>query len=111
LPTVAISVPTPGQTLPNAPITFSGSAADNVGVTFVRVAIKNRTTGLWWHSDGTWGNYQLQVCALGSPGATATTWSFGWTPPGSGLYSVLAESQDAAGNKATPKPTNQFTVT
>jgi hypothetical protein len=79
-------------------------------VTFVRVAIKNRTTNLWWHSDGTWGNYQLQVTALGSPGATSTTWSLTWTPPGPGSYSLLAEAQDAAGNKTVPKPTNRFTV-
>jgi hypothetical protein len=98
------------QTFPNAPITFNGTAADNVGVAFVRIAIKNRTTGLWWHAGGTWGTYQLQVCSLGNPGSMSTTWSYVWTPPGPGQYSVLAESQDAAGNRAVPKPTIRFIV-
>jgi DNA-binding beta-propeller fold protein YncE len=111
-PTVSIAVPTQDQVFPNGPITFSGSAADNVGVTAVRVAIKDRTTNLWWRSNGTWGAYQLQNATLGTPGGTSTTWSYAWTPPTTaGSYSVLAESADAAGNVANPKPTNRFSVT
>ena len=112
LPTATITTPAPNQAYNGlSPITFSGTAADNVGVTAARVAIKNVTTNLWWHSDGTWSSvYQLQNATLGTPGATSTTWSYVWTPPASGSYSVLVESADAAGNVDMPKPTNAFTV-
>ena len=58
-PAVTITVPTPNQSFPNAPITFSGTATDNLGVTRVDVDIKNRTTGLWLRNDGSWGAFQV----------------------------------------------------
>ncbi len=113
-PTVAITVPTTNQVFPNAPITFSGTAADNVGVSTVRVAIKDtaRPAGSnWWRSNGTWGAYQTQNTTLGTPGGTNTTWSYNWTPPSTGSYSVLAEGLDAALNiTPAPKPTVLFSV-
>ena len=112
IPTATITAPAPNQAyIGLSPITFSGTAADNVGVTAARVAIKNTATNLWWHSDGTWSSvYQLQNASLGTPGGTSTSWSYTWTPPLTGSFSVLIESADAAGNVNLPKPTNAFTV-
>jgi hypothetical protein len=78
--------------------TFSGSASDNAGVTSVRVAIKNQSTGLWWHADGSWGAFQSVPAKLGSPGAKSTSWSLTWTPPSTGNYGIQAVAWDAAGN-------------
>jgi DNA-binding beta-propeller fold protein YncE len=111
LPTATMTVPAQNQVYQGlSPITFSGTAADNVGVTAARVAIKNIATNLWWRSNNTWGAYQLQPASLGTPGGTSTTWSYTWTPPMTGSFSVLVESADAAGNVAVPKPTRSFTV-
>jgi DNA-binding beta-propeller fold protein YncE len=111
LPTVTMTAPTQNQAYVGlSPITFSGTASDNVGVTIARVAIKNISTGQWWRSGNTWGAYQLQNATLGTPGGTSTTWSYTWTPPMTGSFSVLVESVDAAGNVAVPKPTRAFTV-
>ena len=112
-PTATLTSPAPGQTYTGlAAITFRGTATDNIGVTAARVAIKNVATNLWWHSDGTWSSvYQLQAASLAAPGAASSSWSYAWTPPATGSYSVLIESADAAGNVNTPKPTNAFTVT
>ena len=111
LPTATMTSPTQNQTYVGlSPITFSGTASDNVGVTIARVAIKNTATNQWWRSNNTWGTYQLQNATLGTPGGTSTTWSYTWTPPFTGSFSVLVESVDAAGNVAVPKPTRAFTV-
>jgi hypothetical protein len=49
---------------------FNGTAADNVGVTTARVAIKNVANNLWWRSNNTWGAYQAQNATLGTLGGT-----------------------------------------
>ena len=36
------------QSLPLGPITFGGTATDNVGLADVQVGIQNRTTLRWW---------------------------------------------------------------
>ena len=48
-PNGTVTVPTANQSFPRAPIAFSGSATDNVGVTKVQLAVKNRTTNQWWN--------------------------------------------------------------
>jgi sugar lactone lactonase YvrE len=109
-PTVSVVAPTRNQVFPVEPITFTGSASDDVGVSTVQVAIRNVTTQLWWHANGTWGTYQVQTTSLGTPGGKTTSWSYGWTPPAVGSYSVLALAKDAAGNVTTKKPTVPFSV-
>ena len=114
-PTPVITAPTAGQVFPNGPVTFSGTATDNVGVTIVRLAIKDlaRPAGQnWWRVGGTWGAFQNQTTTLGTPGGTSTTWSYNWTPPTTaGSYSIQVEAVDAANNVTpAPKPTRQFSV-
>ena len=79
-------------------VTIAGSASDNLGVTGVRVAIKNQATGQWWHTDGTWGAFQSSPAKLGSSGAKSSSWSFIWVPPSTGDFGVQAVGWDAAGN-------------
>ena len=97
-PTASVSSPTPGHDFAPGAVTIAGSAGDNVGVAGVDVGIQNTDTGGWWHPDGTWGTYQTQAAALGSPAATSTTWSITWTAYGNWSYAVTAVARDAAAN-------------
>ena len=113
-PTVAITVPSAAnQSFAPGAINFSGTAADNVGVTAVRVGIQNTGTSQWLQANGTFGATQQMLAAtVGTPGGDSTRAgrSTGRRPPaGAASYSVIAESQDAAGNVANPKPTRAFT--
>jgi DNA-binding beta-propeller fold protein YncE len=98
-PDGTVSVPTKDQTFTTVPITLSGNATDNVGVTAVRVAIQDRVSKQWFRNGG-WGTFQAQQATLGTPGGTSTSWSYQWTPPagGSGQYSLQVVAADAAGN-------------
>jgi hypothetical protein len=84
-----------------------------VGVTTVRVAIKDRTTGLWLRSNNTWGAFQNQAAVLGTPGGTTTGWTFSFSPPagGSGQYALQIAAVDAAGNLDPTKPWVPFNLT
>jgi hypothetical protein len=101
------------QVLPLGPITFGGKATDNAGVAFVDVAIQNRdtlkywnaTTGLWV-TTFTWNGGSV----LGTPGASPTTWSYGWIPPGAARYAVTVRARDAAGNIDATRPWVNFVV-
>jgi hypothetical protein len=110
-PDTTISFPTNNQVLAVAPITFTGGATDNRGVTSVQVAIRNRTTLQWWNGTG-WGSafIWLNGASLGTPGGASTTWSYAWTPPGAALYAVTARAFDAAGNVDATRPWVNFQV-
>ncbi len=112
-PASTISAPTKNQVLPNAPVSIAGTATDNVGVTAVRVAIKNIGTGLWWRGGTSWGAFLLVDATVAAPGAASTGWTLSWTPPaGAGSYGVQSEAADGAGNRQpVPKPWVPFKVT
>jgi DNA-binding beta-propeller fold protein YncE len=95
-----------------SPVTFTGAATDNVGVTQVRIAVQDRVSKQWYRSTNSWGAFQAQLATLASPGGTSTTWSYQWTPPagGSGQYAVQVNAVDAAGNQDPTKPYVAFTV-
>jgi hypothetical protein len=98
-PNIAITSPTGTPTFTVAPIQMSGTATDNVGVTTVRISIRNRDTLLYWHTDGSWGTFQQFSATVDNPGAANVTWSYSWTPTGSPLHLTLqAQARDAAGN-------------
>lgn len=75
----------------------------------MRVAIKNKTNGLWWTGTG-WGAFTYLSAALADPGATATAWTLEWTPPTDGEYALLVEARDAAANPDPSKPWISFSV-
>ena len=80
-PGVAWSTPGDGATVTSSPVALTGSATDDVGVTAVELAFQDTGSGQWFQADGTWGAARVEFdAALGSPGATATTWSYSWTP-------------------------------
>ena len=92
-PTVAITSPADGATLPaNATISVVATASDDLGVTAIEL--------LWTQSTGT----VTVPCASPPSGVTCTqsgstaTWSF---VVGSGARSIAVRARDAAGNTAT----------
>jgi outer membrane protein assembly factor BamB len=98
-PTTGISYPAEGAQLVNAggTITVTGTAADDVGVTKVLVAIRNRNTGGWWNAaTGRWiGVFTSNPASLGAPGSSSTSWSLPF-PVGmsGGLFYAQAEAVD-----------------
>jgi hypothetical protein len=111
-PDASVSTPRDSQTLSSFPVQMTGNATDNRGVAYVRVAIRDRSSGLWWHADGTWGSFQNLNATLGSPGGSTTSWSFTWSPSsvGSGRYGVRVAAFDAAGNVDPRPPWIRFDV-
>ncbi|MGH9281407.1 MAG: hypothetical protein ACRD0S_00560, partial [Acidimicrobiales bacterium] len=97
-PTVAVSTPTTDEVFSGLSVDMGGAASDDRGVAFVRVAVQDRSSGLWWHSDGTWGAWQQHAAALATPSAASTGWAHTFNAPGAGLYGVQVEAVDSAGN-------------
>jgi hypothetical protein len=82
-------------------VTLTGTASDNVGVTSVRIKIKNRNTGLWLQADGSFAAAQTwHAATVDNPGAASITWSIDVTLP-SGSFNPVAQAFDAAGNSRT----------
>ena len=103
---------------PNGPIAFSGNATDNVGVSSVQVAIRERNstgTGRWLQANGTWaaGFVWLNGSVLGTPNGTSTSWTYNWTPPTVrpvNTFLIQVRANDAAGNFDQTRPSVNFSV-
>ncbi|WP_131737599.1 Ig-like domain-containing protein [Actinomadura roseirufa] len=110
-PSAAFTAPTADRTLTAGPIRVSGSAADDVAVTAVHLAIQNRDTGQWWQPGGGWGAYKRIAPVTTGLGTPSATWTYDWTPPqAGGRYLAHVEAFDAAGNVAgeTARPSVRF---
>lgn len=108
-PAVTLTAPPPNASLPAGPVTLAGAATDDVGVTSVRVAIRDNTTRLWWTGTG-WAAFTNLPAQLAAPGATGTSWTYTWTPPGPGTYGVQVSATDQAGNVSPVRPWRNVTV-
>jgi Tol biopolymer transport system component len=107
-PTVAVTAPTPNQSVPS-PVTLAGRAADDRGVAKVFVQVRDNATSQWLRPDGTWGATATRIpAALAAPGGTTTGWSLG-VPLAVGSYGFDAVAVDAAGNQSG-KPWTSFRV-
>ncbi|RAY11381.1 hypothetical protein DPM19_30620 [Actinomadura craniellae] len=108
----------PGRTHPaGRAVTWTGTATDTRGVAEVWAAVQDRTTGRWWHADGSWGEYVRHPAAPTGPVPGATTavtgdrrtftgtgWTFSWTPPGPGDFALRVTAVDGAGRSVTNPP-------
>jgi DNA-binding beta-propeller fold protein YncE len=106
-PTSVIGSPQPNGVVTGRPVTVTGTAQDNSGVSSVQVAIQHRTSKEWWNpvtgtwvatlTPQSWGNAELTAS-----GAASTGWSFVFddtsAPRSDGLYRVQKRAKDAAGN-------------
>jgi hypothetical protein len=110
-PTGTVSSPSSQQIFAiSDPVTFSGTISDAIAVGNAQIDIKQVSTGLWWRADGTWGPFQWQNATIANPGATTSSWSYAWSAPETGDYSVFVRYLDAAGNIGANKPTIPFKV-
>ncbi|MFI9553881.1 hypothetical protein [Nonomuraea endophytica] len=80
--------------------TARGLAGAEAGVAAVDVAIKDRTSGLWWRADGSWGALEWQRAHLAEPGAARTMWSLPWTPPRGGDFATQVRTTGVGGGAA-----------
>ncbi len=71
-----------------SPYTISGSATDNVAVTGIEVS-----------TDG--GTIWSGAACTGCPGASVT-WSYSWSLPADGSYTIKSRATDSSGNVETP---------
>ena len=83
-PTSTIASPTAGSTLAvGTPVTISGSASDGGGVVGgVEISVDGGTS---WH-----------------PAVGRSSWSYGWTPPSSGTFTIRTRAVDDSGNLEAP---------
>ncbi|MCP5028249.1 MAG: hypothetical protein GY929_18385 [Actinomycetia bacterium] len=108
-PETGVSEPAlPGEILDRG-IAPAGQATDDVGVTFVRVEIRDNNTDLWLQADGTWGGWVGLAATLDNPGGLSTGWSYP-VNLANGSYTVWARAFDAAGNRDETKPSQWFKV-
>ncbi len=97
-PTISISTPASGSTV-EGPVTITGTAGDDRGVTFVDLRITDLGSGQELRPDNTFGPRGRLYADLADHGGTTTAWSFTFDPPaGSGIYEIRARAEDAAGN-------------
>jgi hypothetical protein len=112
-PTVTVLTPAKDSVVGAGTIAIGGQANDDVGVASVEIAIKDRTSGLWWNpGTGTWGSLGWMPATLSSPGAMAPTWTASWGGGVSGgAYFVQARVADTSGNSdGGTHPSTRFTV-
>ncbi|MBI4849133.1 MAG: Ig-like domain-containing protein [Nitrospirae bacterium] len=98
-PSSAITNPANGAILNSAssnPFTISGSATDNAAVTGIEVSTNGGTT------------WSAATCT-GCPGANVT-WSYSWTLPADGSYTIRSRATDSSSNIETPGAGNAVTV-
>ena len=83
-PTSTIASPTAGSTLAvGTPVTISGSASDGGGVVGgVEISVDGGTS---WH-----------------PAVGRSSWSYVWTPPSSGTFTIRTRAVDDSGNLQAP---------
>ncbi|MCP3976109.1 MAG: hypothetical protein GY720_16635 [bacterium] len=89
---------------------LTGTAADNVGATWVGIAIQDLATHQWLQDDMvSWGNFNRMPASLSSPGAELTDWSLAVDLP-VGHYVLSARAKDAAGNSGYIVPWRGFYI-
>jgi hypothetical protein len=114
--TLTFPVATPQQTLPFAPITFSGTATDDVGVDNVRISIKRLSNNQYYSGTGSTGfstAFKYWDTTLDTPGGTTTGWTFVWTPSSRvvpGDFQILVQAVDTSDNVDNSTPNVKFTV-
>jgi DNA-binding beta-propeller fold protein YncE len=114
-PTVAISGPTNGATLPAAEVVITGTATDAApfGVAKVELAVQDTTTGMWWNAgtstwrtDQTWGLAPMV-------GASSASVTYAGTFVGiryGGHYTAYARSTDVSGMVSAATPSVSFSL-
>ncbi|MCB0991986.1 MAG: discoidin domain-containing protein, partial [Acidimicrobiales bacterium] len=107
-PSVVFATPADGAVEPGPDVELVGSIGDDVAVGQVLVGIRDRNTGDWLRSDGSFGAWHQFEASVLAPGSSQSDWSLTvQLPPGS--YSAFVNGSDQAGN-SSPEANNKFLV-
>jgi DNA-binding beta-propeller fold protein YncE len=107
-PNGLVSKPSNDEVFSSAPIDIDGTATDDVGVTNVRVELRNVASGLYWNGTA-WQAISVPLEAtLATPMGTSTTWSLPFSPPAAGQFSIRVTAVDAAGKVDPTRPFVRF---
>ncbi|MCW2764945.1 MAG: hypothetical protein JWO11_904 [Nocardioides sp.] len=110
-PETTITTPAPDSSAATGPVSLTGTATDDQGVSSVRYSILHAYSGQYW-TGSAWSTTRTWFdAALGAPGATGTGWSATWVPPGATRYVVEAQAVDLAGNVDDTGPSSSVTLT
>ena len=108
--TLTFPIATPQQTLPFAPITFTGTATDNVGVNQVRISLKRLSNNQYWSGStsgsGFSSTFRYWDTTLDTPGGTQQD-GHGLDAEGKHRardFQILVQALDAAGNVDNSTP-------
>jgi DNA-binding beta-propeller fold protein YncE len=110
VPTTTISAPA-NNASGQAPIGMSGTASDDVGVSQVRVRIRNNATLQWWTGSGWGGSASYVAATVSDPGTSATGWSYAFDPGFAGNFGVQVRSVDTSNNVGANTAWRNFTIT
>lgn len=90
-PTVTVVSPTAGQAMATKPVIINGTAADNVAVAGVQVAVYRPIGGGQFWNGASWqASYTAVPTTVNNPNATSTTWTYNFNPPQTGGYFYVA---------------------
>jgi trimeric autotransporter adhesin len=97
-PVTVVDSPAAAAPIAGRAAVLTGSATDDLGVVAVRTYLYNTATGEGIRLDGTYGSSPVWVpLTLGSPGATATTYSYTTTSLPPGTYGMYVSAEDTVG--------------
>ena len=110
-PTVSLTSPTLNQAFATRPVTITGTAADNVEVGSVQVAIyRPGGAGQFWNGAAWQTTYTTVAATLSAPGAATTGFTYNFDPPQSGgLFYAAAIALDTS-NAYALTPFTPFTL-
>jgi DNA-binding beta-propeller fold protein YncE len=101
-PVGTITSPTQDQSLLQEPITFQGTATDNVSVSVVDVYVKNRTNNTFWQTNNTFTTqFTWHPVQMAAPGSTSTSWTFNIPAIPAGNYAIGIRAKDPSNNLHT----------
>lgn len=109
-PTTAITYPTFGTTPPSSTFLMTGTAADDLGVAWVRVTVRNLDTNEYLQEDYSVGpNYSAFIVPVEPPGGQVVTWELEVTVP-NGTWRLAANAVDSSGQRDNGFHVAQVTI-
>lgn len=109
-PTATVAQPADGAAVAS-PVTLSGTAADDVAVEAVALAVRRNADGTWLQPGGGFGPWTVVEAGLAAPGRPSTGWSLVVDLP-DGSYTAWVRATDWLGTHqpAAERPRVRFTV-
>lgn len=112
-PTVSVTSPATGTTVPTRVVGFAGHADDTggagAGLSRVLLSLRDTRTGQWLHADGSWGAVDRIPVTLADQATASTDWSYEH-PLADGSYEVQVVAVDDSGNESTASNAIPFVV-